>query len=473
MKRSVVDSLKARMSQSVELRKLNKQKQHLARVLLGVCVLSLLVMCFDVELSLRQVPRAWTNGLKCFQIGLLLFIYYMLVLYHGTDIRTEKMTYYTRTGYEKLYPLFEALLLLVGVMPPFVHATFHKHNLIVPEDDSGTSDDRAPIDTLGVLMFYARLPLVFKWSVTSFVMSSPSYIAWLYSVQVGPSFRFKFIFTQYPFRVITFSLTTAWLAGTYCLRAFEFKADEAAATHQLQVWAFVAYGYITASEIGLRQPISVLGQLTACWLALVGILNIAMLTAMFCGGTELDGGEVWLITQIERRNRKRRMAKRAARLLQRCFRHRLAQNMGNQVTNTFRDVLRAERRFKAMRLNTLNVDVSNIKTLHGLMSRMTGRMTKLEELMVEMHREMRERRRTGESSPACTHVGVDAAPPAAVRSVSMSADATSTDAPCAEDAADAAEARRMGDELEQLAVARVSGATGSAGTNGEKEALRT
>ena len=159
MKRSVVDSLKARMSQSVELRKLNKQKQHLARVLLGVCVLSLLVMCFDVELSLRQVPRAWTNGLKCFQIGLLLFIYYMLVLYHGTDIRTEKMTYYTRTGYEKLYPLFEALLLLVGVMPPFVHATFHKHNLIVPEDDSGTSDDRAPIDTLGVLMFYARVRL--------------------------------------------------------------------------------------------------------------------------------------------------------------------------------------------------------------------------------------------------------------------------------------------------------------------------
>jgi len=31
--------------------------------------------------------------------------------------------------------------------------------LIVPEDDSGTSDDRAPIDTLGVLMFYARVRL--------------------------------------------------------------------------------------------------------------------------------------------------------------------------------------------------------------------------------------------------------------------------------------------------------------------------
>ena len=40
------------------------------------------------------------------------------------------------------------------------------------------------LQVLGVLMFYARVPLLFKWWVTSFVMSSPSYVAWLYNVQV-------------------------------------------------------------------------------------------------------------------------------------------------------------------------------------------------------------------------------------------------------------------------------------------------
>ncbi len=171
-----------------------------------------------------------------------------------------------------------------------------------------------------------------------------------------------------------------------------------------QVWAFVAYGYITASEIGLRQPISIFGQLTASVLALVGILNIAMLTAMFCGGTELDGTEVWLITQIEQRQRKRRMAKRAARYLQRVFRqHRANRNAlevaAEQAGRGFmspplKDVTKAERRFKRLRLNNLNVDVTNIKTVHGAVTRMNARMEVLEALVKDVHSELRRQRLT-------------------------------------------------------------------------------
>ncbi len=306
MKESVVDSIKTRMSQSSSLRSLNKKKQRCARVLLAMCIASLLIMCFTVELALRNETPGWVNGLKCAQITLLLAMYAVLVVYHRVDFRSEAMTLYTRSRFEKCYPLIEALLLLVGVLPPFVEASFAKGNLIVPDEELPPSSTET-VDVLGVLMFYARLPLLFKWGVTSFVMSSPSYvrrapaphtarsashsrgprviravrvpspaahiratlarvnpaahahtrasipllllslppslplgraqIAWLYSVQVGPSFRFKFIFTQFPFRVIVLSLLIAWLAGTYCLRAFEYDADESASVHQLQASA--------------------------------------------------------------------------------------------------------------------------------------------------------------------------------------------------------------------------------------------
>ena len=48
----------------------------------------------------------------------------------------------------------------------------------------------------------------------------------------------------------------------------------------------------------------------------------------------------------------------------------------------------AERGFKSVRLNRQNVDVTNIKTVHGAVNRLTGRLDSLEGLVREMHKEM-------------------------------------------------------------------------------------
>ena len=249
MQASVVDSIKARMSQTATLRDLNQRKQYTARLLLAMCNASLLIMCAEVELCLRGASHAWTDGMKTLNVVILILMIGASVVYHRTDFKSEQMTGHTRSGcLENLYPIFECLVLLIGVIPPFVRVTFNKGHLQLPGgEDEILQSGRAPIDVLGVLMFYARMPLLFKWWVTSFVMSSPSYIAWLYSVHVGPTFRFKYLFTLYPVRIIVLSFMMAWGAGTFCLRAFEFDLDDESSVHHLQTWLFVSYGFSAPS----------------------------------------------------------------------------------------------------------------------------------------------------------------------------------------------------------------------------------
>ena len=52
--------------------------------------------------------------------------------------------------------------------------------------------------------------------------SSPVYVAWEYNVHVTELFEIKFLFTQYPMRVLGITLLCSWACGAICLHVLEF-----------------------------------------------------------------------------------------------------------------------------------------------------------------------------------------------------------------------------------------------------------
>jgi hypothetical protein len=114
MQASVVQSMKVRMLKSSRLRHLNKQKQHLARALAVVCVVSLALMCFTVELRLRDSSGGVVNGLKCAQLVIQCVLLGLQWRYHRVDLESERATNFMRRWFEKFYPIFEVRM----IVPP-------------------------------------------------------------------------------------------------------------------------------------------------------------------------------------------------------------------------------------------------------------------------------------------------------------------------------------------------------------------
>ena len=175
---------------------------------------------------------------------------------------------------------------------------------------------------------------------------------------------------------------SAWLTGSIALHALEFAFDDS-----FTLWLFTSFDLMTGLGYTTSMPRTVLGRMCVVFLVLIGILCIAVITATLCGSSELDATEVWLIGTLLRRKMLSIKHDHSVRMIQRCaklYHAKVRRRQNNTLQN--RMAVRTSRialntliqEFKATRYNSIaGVQVTNIKTLDGLVRNLDAKVTGL------------------------------------------------------------------------------------------------
>jgi uncharacterized membrane protein (DUF485 family) len=355
MTERVLDDFRVRMRHSRELRQLDSRKQRLALVMALISFVSLIVAVIGVQARLVGSTTTPCNVCKTINVVLTVVLLVLSATRYLAHRQLMKRCMSEMNGFSIiLYPVVEMILLLVGVVPPFVEVIVSSAVVGSLDSSEFTQDPGMHIDVLGVLMLMARIPLMFNWFISVFVISSPIYLAWQYNVQVSPLFRIKYLFTQKPFTMVTATISSSWAAG-----AFIVYAVEHAFTPSFTLWFFTAGDLLSGMGWGSALPYTFIGRVVSIILETAGLLSVAVLTATFCSSSELDATEVWLISTIERQHSSTATIRHSTRFIQRAFRSLKKRGSYDRKT------IAAGRDFKRYRLNQTATQVSNIKVLHG------------------------------------------------------------------------------------------------------------
>ena len=148
-------------------------------------------MTVGVEMRLQNTDDGYCDAVKL--VGILNSIAGVgcFVKYYQLHRRLLQMTCTHATTFEQVVPVVELLMLLAGIIPPFVEGTVGNPKLSgqfgphVDYSDYYSTDElrnaRIHVDAFGVLVF-VRLPLMGKWIVASSLLSSPAFLSWKFNV---------------------------------------------------------------------------------------------------------------------------------------------------------------------------------------------------------------------------------------------------------------------------------------------------
>jgi len=213
------------------------------------------------------------------------------------------------------------------------------------------------------------------------VIASPEVVAWQYNVEVSSLFRFKFLFNRHPILILSMIFLVSWTGGTIVLHALEYIFEPSFAK-----WWFTAFDVMSGIGWSIVTPVTILGRAVAVVLATLGVLCIALLTATLCSTSELNATEAWLIRAMEHRHRAMMLIQHATSLIQRVFMVLMLRQtvrkleadgntVGAQIVQGRRRLLKLQGQmrgqihiFRRARLQTAEMEVSNIKTLEGKVS---------------------------------------------------------------------------------------------------------
>ena len=201
----LTDDVHVRMKTNVLLTKLGNQKKALARFQLYWSAVALVMMVVQVELRLRSEEGESRVGLDVLRSLIVCSTAVSLVLHARYQHAHQRLAVLalskpTRVS-QFLFPVLEVLILLVGVIPPFVETSIANPRLpaqygrayktSVYEDLYPTEETQNPtthVDSLGVLMLL-RFLLLFKWLIVGFGhLSSVELLSWKYRYPISPFF---------------------------------------------------------------------------------------------------------------------------------------------------------------------------------------------------------------------------------------------------------------------------------------------
>jgi len=314
-----VDSIRARFLQSSKMRKLAKAKRQISLFLVFFTVSSIIFMCAEVSTRLDDGSMSVIDGLRGANLAFTLLSLGLLIMYYRAHVMLIYAIQAPLGFAQCVIPLLECIVLMVGVIPPGVETTIPlklMHDATTMAYMDLTEDelpDRIHVDALGVLMFL-RIPLVIKWVVAFKLIASPVLLEWQHDVRVTEFFRAKYLFARMPALMVSIMWTCAWLCGAFCLYVFEHQFRPS-----FTLWFFV--GYDIVSGLGKEPaPQTVPGVVTSTLMNLAGIFGIALITAVFCSGSELNATEVKLIDKIEQQRARHLQKKTATAFLRQSLR---------------------------------------------------------------------------------------------------------------------------------------------------------
>ena len=266
---------------------------------------SLIFMMTAVELSLQGGRDTAVQVLLGFNLALTAGAMFSVSVYHRVQMRLLRQMYHARRGRWWDSPMCEWLVLLVGVIPPGVEREVELP-LIEGAIFDGLGDHDDPMAdmstavvrsvTVVALLQFVRLILLFGYLLRATMslgnVRSPAVLSWQYGRVVEPSFRVKYLFTRYPFAVLLTSTLSSLISGAFCTHALEpaLKAS---------YWRAIFEGIVLMTDAPVTEVETVPGSIVAIVMIVVGVTNVAFLTATLAQKSELTCNEANLIREIE------------------------------------------------------------------------------------------------------------------------------------------------------------------------------
>lgn len=323
IQRAVVDDIRDLHKSNLTLKKDSARKQRLARWMALSAAAGVLVMMVGVEGRLQREQHgdrtpdealalsiSGINTCKSLGMAITVVCLALLALYYKTHLAVLRKTSTPLTRLQIIVPLLEAICLLVGVIPPYVDATFRvalvdadvtraEYPLVELDSCALNAEDfcvRCHIDVLGVLML-GRVVLVLKWLVIGVFMTeidAPAMLEWVHNVHVTPFFRVKYLFVKHPIWIICTIWACDWVFGAYAMHAFEHSFAPG-----FGYMLSDTYDVITNLGGNVHRQNTVPGRMVGMLMTVIGLVAMALLTATFCANAELDPTEAELIKKLE------------------------------------------------------------------------------------------------------------------------------------------------------------------------------
>jgi len=316
----IIDNLTARSHTLHSLKRKVHQQRRLSIALICLSLLGIALMITELE---ARIELAWSltvlDLLRAIGVAITLAATVLIVAYNRNQALIQQQCGASRGAWVHVGSvLFESVIMLAGVVPPFVEAEYELTLLNAPLDAEAFKSIH--LDSIGLLMLL-RLLLVAKWSLNFSRLPMPALLAWQYGVELSPTFRYKYLFSTRPWELllVTFLLTTFGGAFVLHVLAFDAAGGKGAALHYWE-HLFIANDILTGLGYQHGPPPSAAARVIALALAWFGVMGTAFLTATLCQFSDLNSAESWMIRILDRKRLSQMQRHSATLLVQRMFR---------------------------------------------------------------------------------------------------------------------------------------------------------
>lgn len=312
-----VNTKESRYALHNRVRLLESRKTFALRGAVFLGMLSMIILVVHMELRLQDVLDDDTRyngvcdvlrGVECgLTVGLLWLIAFYYSCHHHILALIGSSRIY-RSG--PMFALLELLPLILGVLPPGIDGT-----VLMWRNEQGElyGEVERHVDTYCLLQF-GRVALIAKW-VTVLLLShvkSPAVLGWEHRLPLNNAFRFKYVQTRHPMRLVSAFIMSTWLTGAFTLHCLE--------PTYVSLWTALYDGWILMLDAPPSKPLTIVGDVIVMAMSLVGALCLALVTASLTTAAELSTEEAWLVRKIETQEELRKRERCALQLMQACVR---------------------------------------------------------------------------------------------------------------------------------------------------------